>query len=91
MTVTSVEPMSYDCEEAARRLGSIVTPDWLKRHARYYPHLRAGRGRGRSGRIAFTAEHLAIILADLEQTPAEKPVPAPAEQFRSVVTRRRTA
>jgi hypothetical protein len=87
-------PLTYDVHAAAERIGPAVTVDWLRKHAQRgeIPHTRSGRGRGRSGRIAFTDAHLAEIIAQLEQRPAGSPAPAGPGEFRSIASRgRRTA
>lgn len=82
--------LTYNCEQAAERIGAAVSSDWLKRHARAgdIPHTRAGKGRGRAGRLAFTEAHLAEILLIIEQRPDTLPAPDPAPgEFTSVVSR----
>lgn len=88
-----VEPLTLTCEQAAQRIGAAVTADWLKRRAMRgeIPHTRSGKGRGRSGRIAFTDAHLTEILRIIEQRPTAPQndgTPQPAE-FGSVVSRGR--
>lgn len=77
-------PLSYSVEEAAERLGPIVTVDWLKSNMHRIPHLKSGKGTGRSGRIAFTEAHLIRILDMLEQDPGQTPV----DDYRPVTRRR---
>lgn len=87
-------PLTYDVHAAAERIGPAVTVDWLKKHAAAgtIPHTRSGKGRGRSGRIAFTEAHLAEILQQLEQRPDAMPAPTDPGEFRSIASRgRRTA
>jgi hypothetical protein len=83
----AVTPLTYDCDQAAARLGSTFTPDWLKRHARELPHIKSGKGRGRAGRIGFTEAHLAEILVMFERRPAAAPAPSSPDDFSSVVSR----
>jgi hypothetical protein len=87
-------PLTYTPRQAAERIGAAVTEDWLKKRAAAdaIPHTRSGKGRGRSGRIAFTEAHLAEILQLIEHRPEGTPAPAAPEQFTSVVSRgKRTA
>jgi hypothetical protein len=81
-------PLTYSIEQAAERLGHIVTVDWLKKRVDDIPHLKSGSGRGRAGRIAFTDQHLAEILAMLEKRPTPK---GQADDEYRPVGRRRSA
>lgn len=72
----------YSLQEAADELAPVITFSWLKHHIKDLPHLRAGKGRGRAGRIGFTADHLREIVAMCESRPTET-----ASQS-TVVTRR---
>lgn len=80
-----LSPLTYSVEEAAERLGHVVTADWLRKRVDQLPHVKSGNGSGRAGRIAFTDAHLAEILAGLEV----RPVAAPTSE--SPVRRRRSA
>ena len=56
------EPLTYNVEQAAERLGGPFTVDWLRKHLAQIPHLRSGAGRGKAGRVGFTEAHLAAII-----------------------------
>ncbi len=77
--------LTYTVEEAAERLGPICSVAWLKKHMRTIPHRKSGNGVGRAGRVAFTDDDLAAILAMLEVKP--KVVADPDDYL--PVTRRR--
>lgn len=80
-------PLTYSIDQAAERLGHVVTPDWLRHHLSEIPHVKSGDGVGRAGRIAFTEGHLAEILLMLEKRPAgSEPTPGP-QDFTSIASR----
>lgn len=62
-------PLTYSIDQAAERLGPIVTVSWLKHNIGKLPHRKSGAGRGRAGRVAFTEADLAEILQLLERRP----------------------
>ena len=82
-------PLTMTIEQAAERLGSTFTVDWLKGHLHEIPHVKSGKGTGRAGRVGFTEAHLAEILLMFEQRPDETPTPDPDDW--GVRTRRRSA
>lgn len=87
-------PLTYSAAEAAERIGPAVTADWLKKRAAAgeIPCTRSGKGRGRSGRLAFTEAHLAEILHIIERRPDGVPAPEPGpDDFQSVQSRGRRA
>jgi hypothetical protein len=69
------DPLTYSLEDAAGRLGGPFTVDWLKGHLAEIPHIRAGKGRGRSGRVGFSEKHLEQIVAmfSIDPLPGTKP------------------
>lgn len=79
-------PLTFNMREAADRLGSSFTYDWLKAQVREkkIPFGKTGKGDGRAGRIFFTAAHLERILALYSIEPSGD---APAQP----VTRRRAS
>lgn len=80
--------LSFNIEEASRRLGPAFTVDWLKGHIDEIPHGKTGNGTGRAGRIYFTDAHLAQILVQFEVQPDTTPESGP-DDF-TPVTRWRT-
>lgn len=86
--MTTPGPMTYTLPDAAERLGGPFTIDFLKKHLADLPHLKTGKGTGRSGRVAFSERQLEQIVAMFTVDPA--PVADPAE-FPSMVTRRGSA
>lgn len=80
-------PLTHSIESAAARLGGPFTVDWLKGHIDEIPHIRTGKGRGRSGRIGFSEKHLEQIIAMFSVDP--KPGTNPGDF--TPLTRRRTA
>jgi hypothetical protein len=81
-------PLTYPIEQAAQRLGGSFTVDWLKGHLDELPHIKLGKGTGRSGRIAFSEAHLVAIVAMFTVDPA--PASQPGD-FSSVRGRRRAS
>jgi hypothetical protein len=80
------EQLSYNVEQAAEKLGGPFTPDFLIGHLPEIPHLKLGKGTGRSGRIGFSELHLAEIVQMFTVEPSE-PTP-PTGQFTTMSTRR---
>jgi hypothetical protein len=80
-------PLTYTIDQAAERIGPLVTVDWLKKHMSEIPHRKSGLGRGRAGRIGFTETDIAEIVQMLERRPEDKPAPAGPEQFQSIASR----
>lgn len=78
----------YNIEQAAAELAPVFTAGWLRGHIDEIPHIRAGEGNGKAGRIGFTDAHLAQILAKYEVRP---PAPEPEAEFKSIRTRRRAS
>lgn len=74
--MTSTEPLTYSIEEAAERLGHVVTPDWLRKRIKHLPHRKSGPGVGRSGRVGFSEDDLTSILESLAVKPETAPVAA---------------
>jgi hypothetical protein len=70
------EPLTYNIEEAAAKLGTAFTPDWLKHHINELPHGRTGTGTGRGGRIFFDADDLTEIVRRHKKNVAPDPQPA---------------
>lgn len=87
MTDTA-EPMSFDADQAADRLGRPFTADFLRGNLDRLPHIRLGHGRGRAGRVGFTQEHLDQIVRMHSVAP---PTPAVVHEAFTPITRRRTA
>jgi hypothetical protein len=79
------DPIVKSIEEAAARLGKPFTVDWLKGHMDEIPHVKVGEGRGRGGRVGFTDEHLAQIVAMNTVQPVRPAAPA------GPITRRRAS
>jgi hypothetical protein len=69
--VTAIEsaPLLYTKEQAAERLGGIVTPYWLRINAaaRRIPCTYVGK------RLCFSEKNLADLLEQCDQTPKKKP------------------
>lgn len=67
--------LTYSIEEAAARLSGPFTVDWLKGHLAEIPHIKAGNGTGRGGRIGFSETHLAAIITmfTVEPQPQSQP------------------
>lgn len=80
-------PLTYSVEQAAERLGHVVTADWLKHHLEQIPHVKSGKGTGRAGRVAFTEGHLAEILLMLEKRPEGSQAPSEPGEFHSIASR----
>lgn len=80
-------PLTYSIDAAAERLGGPFTIDWLRGHIDEIPHVKTGRGSGRSGRIGFTEAHLTAIVAMFTVEPAPGTNPG---DF-TPLTRRRSA
>lgn len=82
-----MSPLSYNIPDAAAMLGGPFTVDWLKERVkrREVPFVKVGNGRGQGGRVGFTEDHLAQIVAMYTVT-----VEAPAAEVQPV-TRRRSA
>jgi len=79
------EPMTFDYDQAADKLGAAISASWLKAHIKELPHRKFGLGTGRSGRVGFTQGDLDLILARFAVTPDEQA----ANDGR--ITRRRSA
>jgi hypothetical protein len=71
-------PLTYSVEGAAARLGGSFTLDEI-------PHIKAGNGRGRAGRISFSEAHLVQIIDMFTVRPAAA---GPEPEFPSMATRR---
>jgi hypothetical protein len=69
--VTETDPtqLLYSKEQAAERLGGIVTAYWLRRNAaaRRIPCTYVGK------RLAFSEKNLLDLIAQFDETPARKP------------------
>ncbi len=69
MTETEMEPLLHNKEQAAKRLGGIVTPYWLRINAaaRRIPCTYVGK------RLAFSEQNLRDLVAMFDETPKKKP------------------
>lgn len=78
------EPLIYDYEGAAARLGKPVSADWLQKNKRRIPHCQFGSN------VGFTEAHLVQIAEMFTVLPGhaapsvERPTPLPKQAAQSV-------
>lgn len=65
--------LTYSIAEAAERLGGPFTVDFLKARIKKgeVPFIKTGAGTGRGGRVGFSEQQLAAIVALYTVQPAE--------------------
>jgi hypothetical protein len=78
------EPLIYDYEGAAARLGNPVSVDWLQRNKQRLPHCQFGKNVGFTEAHLFQIAELQTVLPGQLAAQDEQPTPLPRPAAKAV-------